>query len=154
MGRRESEPFPGSQADGVSRAWSQKRERLFAASGSAAGVRSGGRDLGDRDLVGRDMKRGRRSRITGRATGWWIPALVGALAAALFLVALRNSILAVRYDLDVALARELDLMKQQRTATASLRELRDPSRLQKLARQHGFERPDKVIDLGTGASRP
>ncbi|MAE93749.1 MAG: hypothetical protein CL910_03735 [Deltaproteobacteria bacterium] len=131
----------------MSRAWSQKRSRLFDGSAASAGVK--GRK---RDLVGRDMKRARRSRKVG--AGWWIPALVGALAAALFLVALRNSILAVRYDLDVARARELELMKQQRTATARLRELRDPSRLRDLAREHGFERPAKVIDLGTGATRP
>lgn len=131
----------------MSRAWSAKRARLFEA---AAGAPP------DADLVGRDFKRpvGARRTRRGSAGGWWLPALVGALAAALLLVALRNSILALRYDLDAAIAQEMELMKDQRAATAELRTLRDPARLQGLARERGFVRPDRVIDLGREVARP
>ena len=128
----------------MSRSWSRRRARLFAA--GAEGAR-------DTVLVGRDWKRpAGRSRRSHR--GLWLPLIVGGLTAALFLVSLRTSILALRYDLDRALARELDLMKQRRGATAALRELRDPARLAILARERGFVRPEKVIDLGAGAARP
>ncbi len=100
------------------------------------------------------MKRARGAAQGRSGTSFWLPLLVGGLAAALLLVALRNSILALRYDLDVALARELELLKHERAATVQLRELRDPNRLQALARERGFVRPETVIDLGQAAGRP
>ncbi|MCP5056529.1 MAG: hypothetical protein GY937_07340 [bacterium] len=125
----------------MSRAWSQKRARLFD-----------GATKGTENLVGRDMKRTRRRRRGGRIA--WLPIFVGVLAAALFLVALRNSILRVRYDLDAARQRETALMERKANATVRLRELRDPTRLNALAKERGFVRPEKVIDLGMGAARP
>ncbi|MBW2361452.1 MAG: hypothetical protein JRG84_11155 [Deltaproteobacteria bacterium] len=125
----------------MSRAWSQKRARLFDEA-----------DAGTKNLVGRDMKRTRRRRRGGRVA--WLSVFVGVLAAALFLVALRNSILRVRYDLDTARQREIALMERKANATVRLRELRDPTRLKALAKERGFVRPQKVIDLGMGAARP
>ncbi|MCP3982787.1 MAG: hypothetical protein GY723_00265 [bacterium] len=125
----------------MSRAWSQKRARLFDAAGGQK-----------KNLVGRDMKRTRRQKRSNRIA--WLPIFVGVVAAALFLVALRNSILRVRYDLDAARQRETALMERKATATVRLRELRDPTRLKALAKERDFVRPDKVIDLGTGAVRP
>ncbi len=132
----------------MSRAWSQKRARLFESGAGAAKTESSPL------LVGRDFKGRTRRRRTESRGGFWFPLLAGAFAAALLLVALRNSILALRYDLDDALARELELMKQQRAATVQLRELRDPNRLQQLAKERGFERPEKVIDLSTETAQP
>lgn len=125
----------------MSRAWSQKRARLFDSAGEER-----------ENLVGRDMKRTRRRSRSGRIA--WLSIFVGAVAAALFLVALRNSILRVRYDLDAARQRETALMERNANATVRLRELRDPTRLKELARERGFVRPEKVIDLGAGAVRP
>ncbi len=128
----------------MSRAWSQKRARLFDGASEGEGRSS--------VLVGRDLKRtqgrGRSRRIA------WLPLFVGAVAAALFLVALRNSILRLRYDLEAARQRETALMERQAEATVRLRELRDPTRLKGLAEERDFVRPEKVIDLGTGATRP
>ncbi len=128
----------------MSRSWSRRRARLFAA--GAEGAR-------ETVLAGRDWKRPARSG-RGSHRGLWLPLIVGGMTAALFLVSLRTSILALRYDLDRALARELDLMSERRVATATLRELRDPARLARLARERGFVRPEKVLDLGAGAARP
>lgn len=125
----------------MSRAWSQQRARLFGAPGPAA-----------ESLVGRDLKRTRRRRHTWRVAV--LPIFLGALAAALFLVALRNSIIRVRYDLDASRQLETALMERTASATVRLRELRDPTRLQQLAQERGFVRPEQVINLGLGAARP
>lgn len=132
----------------MSRTWSRKRAQLF---GAAEGGRGAATSRGV--LVGRDMKRTRSARGRSGRIGW-LPIFVGVVAAALFLVALRNSILRVRYDLDAARQRETALMERQADATVRLRELRDPTRLKRLALERDFVRPEKVIDLGTGAARP
>lgn len=140
----------------MSRAWSTRRARLFetARPTNGRGDARPGRDGRHGALVGRDMKRARAGE-TGRSPwSFLLPLLVGGLAAALLLVALRNSILALRYDLDVALARELELRRHERAAIVRLRELRDPTRLQALALERGFVRPETVIELGNGVTRP
>ena len=46
------------------------------------------------------------------------------------------------------------LEEEQRNLTAHVRELRDPARLAKLAREMGLSRPDHVIALGPPGDEP
>jgi hypothetical protein len=107
-------------------------------------------DTSDRkrsDLIGRDLApmrllAARRSRL--------LPvALVGALVAGLCLTALRIDLIRQRYDLAAAMQEEMELLEERRLLTARVRRLRDPARLARLAKSLGFERPDRVIELGT-----
>jgi len=99
------------------------------------------------DLIGRDlapMRRGANRRIR------LLPAaLVGALMGALCLAALRIDLIRQGYDLAAAMREEQELLEQQRLLTARVRSLRDPARLARLARRLDFERPARVIELGT-----
>jgi cell division protein FtsL len=72
---------------------------------------------------------------------------VGTLAAALVIASLRVSILRLRYQLSAAVTEETELLAQQREITVELRELRDPTRLRELAKEQGFVRPERVIQL-------
>jgi hypothetical protein len=85
--------------------------------------------------------------------------MVGALAAALMVASLRVSILRLRYQLSAAVSEETQLLERQRAVTVELRELRNPTRLRKLATELGFARPERVIQLsipaaGVGESAP
>jgi hypothetical protein len=48
---------------------------------------------------------------------------------------------------------ERELLQERRELTARVRSLRDPSRLARLARERGFERPARVLGSGAGAVR-
>jgi hypothetical protein len=99
------------------------------------------------DLIGRDLapiRRGanRRSRL--------LPvALVGALMAALCLAALRIDLIRQGYALAAAMREEKELLEEHHLLTAQVRSLRDPARLALLASRLDFERPERVIELGT-----
>ncbi len=86
-----------------------------------------------------------------RSTVRWRPlaaaAFAGFVLAALALSTLRNQIIDRRYRLAEAVREERALLEQQREATVSVRRLRDPKRLAKFARERGFVRPERVIDL-------
>ena len=69
------------------------------------------------------------------------------LSSALFLVILRTEVLRLRYALGNAVAEEQRLSEQKRNLTVTMRRLRDPGRLARLARELGFERPEHVIRL-------
>lgn len=105
------------------------------------------RNLNDRDLVGRDLARVRLS--VGTTSRPLAALLIGALLAGMGLVALRIDILRLRYALADAIAAETDLQQNQRVWTARKESLRDPARLAELARERGFARPTRVIDLRT-----
>jgi hypothetical protein len=65
---------------------------------------------------------------------------------------LRVSILRLRYQLSAAVTEETELLERQRAVTVTLRELRDPTRLRKLATERGFARPGRVIQLSVPAT--
>jgi hypothetical protein len=105
------------------------------------------------DLVGLDLANapGRlqpRPRISAPLV------LIGVLGA-LVLVALRVDLTRMRYAQADALAEERRLLEEQSDLTVEMRRLRDPSRLAERARELGFERPERVIDLpGAPAALP
>jgi hypothetical protein len=143
----------------VNKAWRKQRARLFAAErpvGASAAPLSRFLDR-DADMVGRDFAPLRsRGRRTSRP---WLVIMVGALAAALMVASLRVSILRLRYQLSAAVSEETQLLERQRAVTVELRELRNPTRLRKLATELGFARPERVIQLsvpaaGVGESAP
>jgi hypothetical protein len=108
------------------------------------------------ELVGRDFARVRLAASRPRRA---LPALVvGALAAGLALAALRIDILRLRYSLHEALQEQQTLVEQRNEALARVHSLRDPKRLASLARQRGFARPERVIELPSArrarAARP
>ena len=127
------------------RTWSAQRARLVA--GARAGPAVAHRPEVGPDLVGRDFS---RTRAGGRGDlrRWLLPALAGAVLAALLLASLRTSILRVRYDLATAMTEEAALLERRRAVAVELRELRDPARLHRMARELGLARPERVIDLG------
>ncbi len=100
-----------------------------------------------KELVGRDLA---PMRFEAARRGRLLPvALVGALMAALCLTALRIDLIRQRYDLAAAMRQEKDLLEERRLLTARVRRLRDPARLASLAKNLGFERPDRVIEIAT-----
>lgn len=96
-------------------------------------------------LVGRDLATGRpRKRRRARS----FPALlVGTLLAGLFLTVLRIDILRLGYALGEALEAQRSLEREFRALTAEVRALRDPARLGELARELGFQRPARVVEI-------
>ena len=77
-------------------------------------------------------------------------ATAGGLAvvlSSLGIVAFRTEILRARYELGDLVAQEAHLRKEQATLRVAVRRLRDPERLERLARQRGFGPPVRVLDL-------
>jgi len=99
-----------------------------------------------RQWVGRDLARAPRLAVRARRRHT-AALLLGALAAALSLAALRVDNLRLRYALADALAREKALLETRRVATAQIERLRDPARLAQLARARGLARPTRVVEL-------
>jgi len=85
---------------------------------------------------------------------WALPCVVGALVAALALTALRVDLLRARYGLAEAVREEQALRLEESELTVELRRLRDPARLAELAREQGFVRPDRVIEVAAPAADP
>jgi len=108
--------------------------------------RRGKHGLGDaRLLVGRDLANDVPHR---RIPLWLIPGLVvGAVFAALAIVRVRVELIDQGYKRYSAVERLQHLEEEKRILTAQVRELRDPARLARLAREMGFSRPDRVIAL-------
>ena len=105
-------------------------------------------------VVGRDFARERRAGrplLRGAA-----PALLGAaVLVGLAVVALRSDLIRMRYSLTAALQEERDLLQQRSELTASVRALRDPVRLTRLAEERGFVRPRRVFEaLPAAAGEP
>jgi hypothetical protein len=136
----------------VSKAWARQRAALFAGERSSEASskplpRSSERS---EDAVGRDYAR-LRSRER-RASPPWLLVAVGLVTAALMVASLRVSILRLRYQLSAAVSEETELLERQRAVTVTLREMRDPARLHRLAAERGFGRPDRVIQLSVSAT--
>lgn len=113
------------------------------------------RELHDtRNLVGRDLANDAPRR---RIPLWLIPGLVvGAVFAGLAIVQVRVELIDQGYKRYSALERLQALEEEKRILTAQVRELRDPARLARLAREMGLSRPDRVIALAPpgGELRP
>lgn len=94
------------------------------------------------DLVGRDVARGGALPQAMRRIA---PAAVAiAIVVALCVAALRVDLIRVRYGLADAVRQQRALLEERRVVLAQVRELRDPSRLAKLARERGFVRPERI----------
>jgi hypothetical protein len=105
-----------------------------------------------RILVGRDLSNDAPDR---RIPIWLIPGVVvGAVFAALALVHVRVELIDQGYKRYSAVERLQDLEEEKRTLTAHVRELRDPVRLTRLAREMGLSRPDRVIALAPPGGEP
>ena len=78
------------------------------------------------------------------------PLIALGLAAGLTLTTLRTDIVRMQYALATAGTQEQELLDQQRRLTVAHRNLLDPSRLGRIAKQRGFGRPERVIDLSDG----
>lgn len=98
-----------------------------------------------RSLVGRDLA---RTRTRAPALAQALPALaIGLLLGAFLLATLRIDLIRTRYGLAVAMRDERALEEERQLLTADLRELRDPTRLSRVAADHGLARPERMIDL-------
>lgn len=105
------------------------------------------------DLVGRDFARVRLSAHGPRMRPLrWL--IVSAFACAFAIAALRIDILRVRYALGEAVSVEKALVLELREGSAALETLRDPTRLAALARERGFRRPDRILEIEPGATAP
>jgi hypothetical protein len=113
----------------------------------------GPRGLSDaRVLVGRDLA---KDTIHRRIPIWLIPGIVvGGVFAALAIVQVRVELIGQGYKRYSAVERLQALEEEKRNLTAQVRELRDPARLTKLAREMGLSRPDRVIALAPPGSEP
>jgi len=113
------------------------------------------RGLGDaRALVGRDLAKDAPHR---RIPIWLIPGIVvGGVFAALAITQVRVELIGQGYKRYSAVERLQALEEEKRNLTAHVRELRDPARLARLAREIGLSRPDRVIALAPpgNESRP
>jgi hypothetical protein len=97
------------------------------------------------DLVGRDIANARA--LPGAMRRIAPVAIAIAVVAALGVAALRIDLIRVRYGLASAVRQERALLEERREVLAEVRELREPSRLAKLAKQRGFVRPDRIRTL-------
>jgi cell division protein FtsL len=100
-------------------------------------------------LTGRDVS---TAAPPPRRFAWPRPAALGTVAAgavcaALLLVSLRMDSIRLRYALADAVRVEQELLDQQRRLTVQVRHLRDPRRLEALARELGMGPPGCMIDL-------
>jgi len=120
------------------KAWLRDRARLYAEATEES-------ETGPVDLVGRDLAGfQKRTRPRGRP---YTAVLIGCVAAALLLAALRVDILRLRYALMDVTAEEELLLQRKNTLTVEVRKLRDPGRLREIAEAQGFTNPDRVIPL-------
>jgi len=94
-------------------------------------------------LIGLDVSRP-PIRLRTRS---WAPLAAAALAGALLLAVLRVDVIRIRFGLAESLAEELRLEDLKRQLTVEMRRLRDPAVLSRRARELGFQRAERMIDL-------
>ncbi|MDJ0849364.1 MAG: hypothetical protein QNK04_13405 [Myxococcota bacterium] len=101
--------------------------------------------------VGTDVARRHRDRrgADGHAPGrrWLLLALAAGVVAALGVAAMRNDLRRVQYGLGQALDETRALERERNAALARVRTQRDPARLARVAKERGFVRPERIIDL-------
>jgi hypothetical protein len=84
-----------------------------------------------------------------RTSRGFLAVVVGAaVVVGLAIVALRNDLIRMRYDLSAAMQQERELLQERRELTARVVALRDPARLAGLARERGFARPERIFEVG------
>ena len=114
-----------------------------------------GRQSGRRSgVVGRDLARGRLRRPL---PVWMIPGIVvGGVLAALAIAHVRVELIDQGYARASAVERQQELEEELRILKARARELRDPARLARFAKEMGLARPQQLIALAPpgGARRP
>ncbi len=94
----------------------------------------------------------RRPRLGARLV---LPPLIAALLVALGVAALRIDLLRVQYAVAAATLEEQRLLDESRSLTAHMLKLRDPVELAVRARELGFVRPARLIDMsGTVPAEP
>jgi cell division protein FtsL len=79
-------------------------------------------------------------------------ATVGGLAivlSSLGIVAFRTEILRARYELGDLVAEETRLREERAALRVAVRRLRNPERLERLARERGFGPPERVLELAS-----
>jgi hypothetical protein len=105
-----------------------------------------------RNLIGRDLASDAPRK---RIPIWLIPGIVvGGVFAALAIAHVRVELIDQGYKRYSAVERLQALGEEKRILTAHVRELRDPARLAKLAREMGLSRPDHVIALAPPGNEP
>jgi hypothetical protein len=105
-----------------------------------------------RNLIGRDLASNAPHK---RIPIWLIPGVVvGGVFAALAIAHVRVELIDQGYKRYSAVERLQALGEEKRILTAHVRELRDPARLAKLAREMGLSRPDHVIALAPPGNEP
>jgi cell division protein FtsL len=67
--------------------------------------------------------------------------------SSLGIVAFRTEILRARYELGDLVAQETRLSEERAALRVAVRRLRDPERLERLARERGFGPPERVLEL-------
>jgi len=84
-----------------------------------------------------------------------VPVAIGAaVLASLAVAAVRIDLIRVRYGLAEALEQEQALLQARREGLARLRTLRDPADLGAVARENGFVRPARIVDLPVAPPAP
>jgi hypothetical protein len=97
------------------------------------------------EIVGRDFSAIAPTRQGLRRLA--IAAFAGLLMVALGLSTLRNRIIDLRYQMAEVVREERGLLELKRALTIEMRRLRDPKRLAVEARQRGFRRPQRVVEI-------
>ncbi|MDJ0870030.1 MAG: hypothetical protein QNK03_28325 [Myxococcota bacterium] len=85
---------------------------------------------------------------------WLALALAAGVVAALGVAAMRNDLRRVQYGLAQALDETRALERERNAALARVRAQRDPTRLARVARERGFVRPERIVDLPAPPPRP
>jgi hypothetical protein len=98
---------------------------------------------GSLGLIGRDLGASEPAVALRR----WLPVIVATIAVAIGIAALRIDLFRIQYALGEALEQEQSLLEQQRALTVRKRQLRDPAVLERRARELGFQRPVRLVDL-------
>ncbi len=87
-------------------------------------------------------------------TSSWAPVVVAAVIGAMFLAVLRMDVIRMRFTLAGSFEEELRLKELKRELIVDMRQLRDPAVLARRARELGFRRAERLIDLeANGRSR-
>ena len=103
-------------------------------------------------LIGRQVARSTAS--DGETRHVLTVLLIGILLGALLLAALRVDLIRLRYGLADVMSEEKALLEQQRELTAQVERARGPGRLARLAREKGFVRPERLIELDAARAMP
>ena len=100
-----------------------------------------------RDVLGEFQKKRFSIRVS-------VPLILFVVVAALALVVLRSDVIRIRYALSEAMDEERRLLEEQRAYTVTMRRLRAPGHLVRLARERGFARPEHIIYLEDDGPAP